>query len=123
MSKVYVVQEPLRFDGQNLVPAFDLTPAAEFGQMEVLLPPGNTMLAPVPAMRTLREKLKHFSDDDYLLGVGNTAAIAGAAMVAGYYNHGRVKLLQWDKRLKQYIKVEMDVSGSARLLDGTKVKY
>jgi hypothetical protein len=115
MKKVFVTHEPTRWDEeqQQAVPLFDLTPAAEYGQLEVLLPAGGTLISTVPMVRVMRDRLAHFGDGDYILPVGDPASIAAASAIAAEMNHGRVKLLRWDRRAKKYIVVQLDTSGKA----------
>ena len=112
MSKVFITQEKMRrnLDG-NFVSEFDMTPALRFGEPEVLIPAGRALFAPVLTVRTLKEKLASFTDQDYLLTIGDPSVIATAAMIAGEVNQGRVKLLKWDKHLKDYIAIQIDTSG------------
>ena len=111
MAKVFVVQEPLRkspHTGQ-LITSFNLTPARIYGELEVLLEHRQIALTPGPMIHTLKRKLQHFSDDDYLLCVGDPSAIAAAAMVAAHMNRGTVTMLKWDKPTKSYIKTTITV--------------
>jgi hypothetical protein len=95
---------------QELVPAFDLSPASKLGTPRVLLDSGS-VLHPVPIVQRLRHKLKDFNDDDFLLPVGDPVAICMAAMVAGQMNRGRVKFLRWDRNIDQYFVFQADISG------------
>ena len=109
---VFVVCEPVsHVDGK---PKIDLTPAMKYGDLEVLLKHSQSLLAPVPTVRSLRDKLRNFSDDDYLLPVGDPVLMSTVAMVAGYFNHGRVKFLKWDKFQRGYIVIQVDTSGAAQ---------
>jgi hypothetical protein len=87
----------------------DLSPAAAYGNIEVLLEPGPVALSSAPMMRTLKKKLKNFSDNDFLVAVGDPSAIAGASMVASLVNNGRVNLLKWDKKERSYIQINLEV--------------
>lgn len=108
---VYIVQEPLRRNRQNgsLETFMNLTPAAAYGDLEVLLDRKNITLNPAPMIDLLKRKLRHFSDEDYLLGVGDTGAMMAAAMVAGQMNRGRVKILKWDRETGSYLKLNLQV--------------
>ena len=99
---VYVVQESV---GKNILPA------TEYGNLEVLLPPGQIVLSPGPTLARLRKNLKNFSDDDYLLMIGDPIAIALAAMVASDLNNGRVKFLKWDNHGKKYFPISTNIFG------------
>ena len=113
MPAVYVTQEKARkVDGQ-WVSEFDLTPAVEYGQVEILMPPGHSFFSPVPVIRALREMLKDFSDDVYLLPIGDPSIMVAAAMIAGEKTGGRIKLLKWDRFQQAYIPVQLDTSGKA----------
>ena len=109
MSKVYVVCEPVSKDGTGKM---DFSPAMEYGELEVLLAHSQSLLAPVPTIRRLREKLETFSDEDYLLPVGDPVLMSTVAMVASYFNHGRVKFLKWDRIQRKYLAIQVDTSGA-----------
>ena len=84
---VYVVQE---------VPGRNVLGAKEYGTLEVLLPPGmNIVLSSTPTIRRLDKKLQNFCDEDYLLLIGDPAAIGIACCVASNNNIGRMKLLNY----------------------------
>lgn len=111
MSKVFVVCEPLSRDGAAKI---DLSPAAEYGEIEVLLSHSQSLLAPVPTVRKLREKLENFSDNDYILPVGDPVLMSTVATVASFFNHGRIKYLKWDRIQRKYLVIQVDISGVAQ---------
>ena len=108
---VYIVQEPARRNREtgDWEPSFDLTPAAAYGNLEILLPPGPQMLSPKPAVDRMRHALRNFNDDDHLLGVGRPVAMMAAAVLAAKVNRFKYKVLEWDKRTGQYISISVDV--------------
>lgn len=110
-GKVYVTQEKGRKVDGVWVREFDFTPAMRFGDIEILLPPGQSLFATVPVVRALKERLKNFSDDDYLLPIGDPSVMIAAGMVASHVNHGRVRILKWDRIVGDYIAVQFDLSG------------
>lgn len=110
---VYTVCEPTHKVGGVERVSMNLTPAGEYGDIEILMPQSQSMLAPVPTVRALKEKLRTFSDEDYILPVGDPVLISTVAMVAGEMNHGRVKFLKWDKGLRRYFPIQVDTSGKA----------
>lgn len=110
MSKVYVVCEPVSKEG---IVKMDLSPAMEYGELEVLLGHSQSLLAPVPTVRKLRDKLENFSDNDYLLPVGDPVLMSTVAMVASYFNNGRVKFLKWDRLQRKYLVIQVDTSGAS----------
>lgn len=111
MSKVYVVCEPTHRIGDNLVKTMDLSPALQYGELEILLPNSQSLYSPVPTVRALREKLKDFSDEDYILPVGDPVLISTVAMVAGEINNGQVTFLKWDKPTRKYLAITVDSYG------------
>ena len=102
MPTVYVVQE---------MPNHDLAPAMKFGEMKVLLP-SYTQIAfsTAPTIRSLRIKLRNFTDADYVLLAGDPVAIGLACSVAAFFNNGRYTALKWDRRERMYIPVKIDVT-------------
>ena len=101
MPKVYVVSETTQ---HNIASALD------YGQIETILPP-NAQIAfsVVPTVRRIQRKLEKFSDEDYLLLIGDPSAIGIACAVAASKNNGRFKCLKWDKRERRYIPLEVDL--------------
>lgn len=90
---------------------YNFKPALKYGMLHTLLSSAASLMAPVPTVRLLREKLKDFDDGDYLLAVGDPTAIAAACMVASDVNHGRIKLLKWDGKYHEYYSTQIDVKG------------
>lgn len=112
MPKVYCVCEPVSH--KDSTAKFDLSPALEYGEIEVLVSHTQSLLAPVPTIRKLREKLENFSDDDYILPVGDPVLMSTVAMVAGDMNNGRVRFLKWDRLQRRYLTIQVDTSGAAQ---------
>lgn len=110
---VYVVCEPTHVIAGVQRPSMDITPAAVFGELVVLMPTSQSMLAPVPTVRTLKEKLRNFTDEDFILPVGDPVLIATVAMIAAEQNGGKVKFLKWDKPTRRYFSIQVDTSGRA----------
>ena len=114
MSKVYVTHEPFeRAENGGMKSKFDLTPAAQYGEIDVLIPAGASLISSVPTVRILREKLRSFSDDDYLLPVGDPSIMMAAGAIAAENNGGRIKVLRWDRHQRCYIPIQIDISGKA----------
>ena len=101
MPKVYVVSE---------TPQHNIVSALDYGQIETILPP-NAQIAfsVVPTVRRIQRKLEKFTDEDYLLLIGDPSAIGIACAVAASKNNGRFKCLKWDKRERRYIPLEVDL--------------
>ena len=112
MNKVFIVQETMKRDRSTgeLVRAFDLTPAAVYGELITLFKHrGSVALNTDPMVTQMKKAMKDFSDDDCLLAVGDPTAIAAAVMVASKINYAKVNLLKWDRESRNYIKVTVTV--------------
>jgi hypothetical protein len=101
MPHVYITQD---FGDKNLIPA------RKYGTIRVLLPPTRQIVfSSAPSVRRLREGLKNFSDEDYLLLIGDPAAIGIATSIASEINRGRFKLLKWDRQEADYFEISVDL--------------
>ena len=111
MSKVYIVQEPTKFDqnSSQFVPYVNLSPATEFGDLVFMLDPRQPVLDPAFVVTILHDKLQDFTDEDYLLPVGDPAAICMAGAIAAQYCEN-VSVLKWNKREKRYSKVCFNIT-------------
>lgn len=118
MSKprVFIVQEPMRWNGEEMVPIMDMQPAAEYGHPVVCLTGSKSAMSPVPIVSRLKEVLKNFCDNDYLLAAGDPSAIAIAAAIVSKHNNGKFKLLKWNKNMKQYVQVDINLNPT-RMVD------
>ena len=111
MPKVYCVTEPITYRDGTPQPLFDISPALKFGELEILAKHNHSMLASVPMVRYFRERLRDFSDEDFILPVGDPVTIATVAAIAADINKGYFKILKWDKRQASYIPIEIDAWG------------
>jgi hypothetical protein len=112
MSVVYIPQEVRKLNPRTrqFEAVHDLSPAIAFGKPEILCSATMSFsLDPSAMIKAMREGLRNFSDQDYLLAVGDPAAIAIASMLAAAMNNGRVKMLRWDRQVKQYLEMQLDV--------------
>ena len=101
MPTVYVVSETTT---HNIASALD------YGKIETILPPNaQVAFSIVPTVRRVQRKLEKFSDEDYLLLIGDPSAIGICCAVAAARNNGRFKCLKWDKRERRYIPLEVDL--------------
>ena len=99
---VYVVQEK---------PGVDMTDALRFGDFQELLPRKDQLIISAkPVLFSLKKKLENFSDDDYILCLGDPSIIAVVASVASKMYRGKYKLLKWDRMVKKYYPVEIDIN-------------
>jgi hypothetical protein len=101
VPKVYVVSETSQHN---------ISSALQFGDIETLLPPNAQVAFSVaPTVRRLQRKLENFTDEDYLLFIGDPTAIGIVSAVAAQKNHGRYKCLKWDKFERRYIPIQVDL--------------
>lgn len=109
MSKVFVVQNQHRWDRdrQKFVPKFDLSPAAEFGELVYLLSPTAAPFRPEPIIAELKQKLAGITPEDYILCVGNPLLIQWVGVIAAGLLGGRLRSLQWSGKDQRYIPVEV----------------
>tara|TARA_R100000900_G_scaffold145174_1_gene130383 strand:+ start:1096 stop:1410 length:315 start_codon:yes stop_codon:yes gene_type:complete len=99
---VYVVQE---------VSGFNILPATRFGDIKILLPSGQVAFSSGPTVNRIKSNLRKYTFEDYLLMIGDPAAIAIAAAYASELTNGKFQLLKWDRQEKQYIPITVDISG------------
>ena len=101
---VYVLQEM----GRNV------RSAEKFGDLKVCLPDNRQMiLSSGPLTFKLKQELKDFNDNDYLLLIGDPAIIAVAGAIASENNNGRFKVLKWDRNEMKYYDIEIDLRGKS----------
>jgi len=100
-SRVFITQEN---------PRVNILPALKFGDPETLAGPFDQVhINPGRTVSQIRRKLRGFCDDDWLLAMGDPAIIGIAFAIAAELNHGRVKLLKWDRMEKTYYPVKISL--------------
>jgi len=101
MPRVFVIQETMKHN---------ILPAQAFGELVFLLPPTlQITFSPGPIVVRMERHLQGFTDDDFLLLIGDPAAMAAAGALAAKYNNGKFKLLKWDKREMKYYPIQVEV--------------
>lgn len=110
---VYVVQNHTKYNRDTGIyePVFDLSPAASYGPLIFLLSPSAAPWSGQSIVADLHAGLADFSDDDYLLMVGNPVLCSMAAAIASDRNEGRIKFLQWHGKDRRYIPIEVQLFG------------
>jgi len=100
---VYVTQEN---------PRVSIVPALQWGDLEPLTSHFDQVHLHAGRIVTeIRRKLRDFDDEDFLLAMGDPAIIGIAFAIAASRNHGRVRLLKWDKMEKNYYPVKVNLHG------------
>jgi len=110
---VYAVQEPRTFDHatKKWKPRVNIRAAEAFGEVVTLIPHDHVHAALVtqPTLYKLRRLLRDYSDDDYILPVGDVTLVAMATAVAMRENRGKARLLRWSRERREYDVVEVVV--------------
>lgn len=123
MNIVYVPQEPsLRVPG-GWKPKYDLSEAKVYGQLTVILEPGNT--EPEFAQAATDQVIAAMQDidsEDYLLPIGDPVLIAIAAAAFAESTGGLVRLLRWDGRARCYTPFEVFMNTYKEDLEKRKIK-
>ncbi len=113
MSIVYAPQVPVRYDqltGKRLS-IFNLNTALRFGNLVELLPAEADLDESVEKqVQLLQEGLFDFARDDVLMAIGDPIIIAAAAAIVCKKMEGRMRMLKWDKRAKEYFLVEFRIN-------------
>ena len=105
---VYVIQEiPGTREGR---PKINIMGAAEYGIFKFLLPElSQIIFSPGPLIYKLREGLKNYTLEDYLLLTGDPAIIGVACSIVADLTNGKFKLLKWDKQERKYYPIEINL--------------
>lgn len=88
----------------------NFSPAAEYGILKVLCPPGDISVDARPMVLRVREKLANFNDQDYLVLTGDPIMIGIAMVEAECANNGIVNVLKWNRKTGKYFAVRLDLS-------------
>ena len=107
-NKVYVIQDvPGTRDGR---PKINIIGASQFGTLKVLLPENaQIILSAGPVVFKLRQLLKDYTSEDYLLLTGDPAIIGVACSIASDVTNGRYNLLKWDRQEQTYYPIEINL--------------
>ena len=115
MAKVYLVQDlPLIKEHEDPEkvgqPRFDLSPAIKYGEIKVMFSRLKQMqFSPGPLILEIKNSLKDFTSEDYLLLYGDPALIGVVCSVASDITNGKYKLLKWDRIASGYFPIEINL--------------
>ena len=108
-STVYVIQEIAGTKSGN--PKINIIGASKYGKFKFLLPEFSQMIfSPGPLIFKLRQGLKNYSSEDYLLLTGDPAIIGVACSIVSDISNGKYKLLKWDKQERKYYPIEINLN-------------
>jgi hypothetical protein len=113
---VYVIQE---IPGTKAgVPKINIIGASEYGTFKFLLPEFSQIIfSPGPLIFKLRQSLKDYKPEDYLLLTGDPAIIGVACSIVSDMTNGKYNLLKWDKQEKKYYPIEINLHEKGKIDD------
>ena len=107
-SRVFVIQEIAGTKAGN--PKINIMGASNYGKFKFLLPEFSQIIfSPGPLVYKLRQGLKDFTKEDYLLLTGDPAIIGVACSIVSDITNGKYNLLKWDKQEKKYYPIEINL--------------
>ena len=110
-NKVYVIQHIAGTKAGR--PKINIMGASRYstsGKFKFLLPEDSQMIfSPGPLIFQLRQKLKDFTSEDYLLLTGDPAIIGVACSIVSDITNGKYKLLKWDKQESKYYPISINL--------------
>ena len=113
---VYVIQEVAGTQAGN--PKINIMGASSYGKLKFLLPEFSQMIfSPGPLIYKLRQGLKDFTKEDYLLLTGDPAIIGVACSIVSDITNGKFNLLKWDKQEKKYYPIEINLYEKGEIND------
>ena len=105
---VYVIQEIPGTQAGN--PKINILGAAEYGVFKFLLPEFSQIIfSPGPLIYKLRQSLKNYRPNDYLLLTGDPAIIGVACSIVSDITNGKYNLLKWDKQERKYYSITINL--------------
>ena len=105
---VYVIQE---LPGTKAgTPKINIMSANRHGEFKFLLPEFSQIIfSPGPLIFKLRNLLKDYTPEDYLLLTGDPAIIGVACSIVSDITNGKYNLLKWDKQERKNYSIEIDL--------------
>lgn len=110
MPKVYVTQVPYRRDNAtgDLMPSVNVSPAAEHGEIVIMMPPRVAFHNTIDMVKELRVILQNYNyrDGDCVIPLGDPSVIAATFGILGH-KHNSFTVLKWDKNIGRYIQARI----------------
>ena len=110
-SRVFVIQEIAGTKAGK--PKINIMGASNYsssGKFIFLLPEFSQIIfSPGPLVYKLRQGLKDYKSEDYLLLTGDPAIIGVACSIVSDITNGKYKLLKWDKQERKYYPIEINL--------------
>ena len=115
---VYVIQEIPGTQAGN--PKINIMGASRYGDFKFLLPEFSQMIfSPGPLIYKLRQGLKNYTVDDYLLLTGDPAIIGVACSIVSDITNGKYNVLKWDKQERKYYPIEINLYEKGEIDDNS----
>jgi hypothetical protein len=113
---VYVIQE---LPGTKAgAPKINIMSASKYGEFKFLLPEFSQIIfSPGPLIFKLRNLLKDYTPEDYLLLTGDPAIIGVACSIVSDMTNGRYNLLKWDKQDRMYYPISINLHEKGKAHD------
>ena len=114
-SKVYLLQD-IPIDRESGRPKYNIMGARKYGEIEIMFRAlEQIMFSPGPFIISIRQKLKDFTENDYLLLNGDPAIIGVTCAIASEMTNGKFKLLKWDRQEKTYYPIEINLNEKGKI--------
>ncbi len=92
--------------------------ASKYGEFKFLLPEFSQIIfSPGPLIFKLRNLLKDYTPEDYLLLTGDPAIIGVACSIVSDMTNGRYNLLKWDKQDRMYYPISINLHEKGKAHD------
>ena len=113
---VYVIQE---LPGTKVgAPKINIMSANKYGEFKFLLPEFSQIIfSPGPLIFKLRNLLRNYTEEDYLLLTGDPAIIGVACSIVSDMTNGRYNLLKWDKQDRMYYPISINLHEKGKAHD------
>ena len=113
---VYVIQE---LPGTKAgAPKINIMSANKYGEFKFLLPEFSQIIfSPGPLIFKLRNLLKDYTPEDYLLLTGDPAIIGVACSIVSDMTNGKYNLLKWDKQDRMYYPISINLHEKGKAHD------
>ena len=91
-------------------PKINIIGARQYGEFKFLLPEFSQIIfSPGPLVYKLRQGLKDYKSEDYLLLTGDPAIIGITCSLVSDITNGKYKLLKWDKQERTYYPIAINL--------------
>ena len=110
-SRVFVIQEIAGTKaGKPKINIMGASSYSSSGKFIFLLPEFSQIIfSPGPLVYKLRQGLKDYTPNDYLLLTGDPAIIGAACSIVSDITNGKYNLLKWDKQERKYYPIEINL--------------